>query len=115
MKILKKARGGAVFVVDKKGAKIGYITLCSVLKYVSRSVYSLDQITGVLGTRVPYFDASAEDVMETMVMVNQSSTLEKAMVKLINHQRCALPVVENGGKVLGIVCILDVLENLERD
>ncbi len=93
-----RRRMGAAAVVDEHGIVAGVFTERDVLNRV------------VLSGRDPH-NIPITDVMTTPVlMATRSTSIAEATSVMINHQKRHLPVVEDDGRLIGILSIRHVLE-----
>jgi len=91
-------RMGAAAVVDEHGIVAGFFTERDVMTRVA------------LSGRDPH-DIPITDVMTTPVlMATRSTSIAEATAVMINHQKRHLPVVEDDGRLIGILSIRHVLE-----
>lgn len=116
VKILKEKRISGLPVLDKTGIVIGVITISDVLKM-------LEQIYGLKETEKKSPDlklsdmyeeekASAKvgDVMATEVYtVQQEDSLEKVMRLMFHNKVHTIPVVDDNGKLVGVVGKRDMM------
>jgi len=91
-------RMGAAAIVDEHGIVAGVFTERDVMTRVALSGRDPHQIP-------------ITDVMTTPVlMATRSTSIAEATAVMINHQKRHLPVVEDDGRLIGILSIRHVLE-----
>lgn len=89
---------GAAAVVDEHGVVAGIFTERDIMTRVA------------LSGRDPY-QTPLTDVMTTPVLLaTRSTSIAEATAVMINHQKRHLPVVEDDGRIIGILSIRHVLE-----
>jgi CBS domain-containing protein len=91
-------RMGAAAVVDEHGVVAGVFTERDVMTRVS------------LCGRDPHKIPITEVMTTPVLMATRSTTIAEATAVMINHQRRHLPVVEDDGRLIGILSIRHVLE-----
>lgn len=91
-------RMGAAAVVDEHGIVAGVFT--------ERDVMTRISLSGRDPRKLPI-----TEVMTTPVLLaTRSTTIAEAMAVMINHQKRHLPVVEDDGRLIGVLSIRHVLE-----
>ncbi len=89
---------GSVIVVDDVGRPIGIFTERDLVKLVAQDV-SLDSRIGDVMTR-------------DLVTVKSSESIVKAAMLMSEHRIRHLPVVDDEGRLVGVISIRDVVEAL---
>jgi CBS domain-containing protein len=93
-----KRRMGAAAVVDEHGIVAGFFSERDVLTRVA------------LSGRDPYAMPIVEVMTTPVLMATRSTSIAEATAVMINHQKRHLPVVEDDGRLIGILSIRHVLE-----
>jgi len=93
-----KRHMGAAVVVDEHGVVAGIFTERDVMTRVA------------LSGRDPHQIPVAEVMTTPVVMATRSTSIVEATAVMINHMKRHLPVVEEDGRVIGILSIRHVLE-----
>ena len=93
-----KRRMGAAAVVDEHGIVAGFFS--------ERDVMTRVALSGRDPHTVPIVDVMTTPVL----MATRSTSIAEATAVMINHQKRHLPVVEDDGRLIGILSIRHVLE-----
>ncbi len=96
-------RMGAAAVVDNNGIVAGIFTERDVLRKV------------VLSGRDPHHIPVREVMTSPVVMATKGTSIAEALQVMVDHQKRHLPVVEENGKLLGMLSIRHVLERKVDD
>jgi CBS domain-containing protein len=91
-------RMGAAAVVDEQGIVAGVFT--------ERDVMTRVALSGRDPHKIPIIDVMTTPVL----MATRSTSIAEATAVMINHQKRHLPVVEDDGRLIGILSIRHVLE-----
>jgi len=91
-------RMGAAAVVDEQGVVAGFFT--------ERDVMTRVALSGRDPHKIPIIDVMTTPVL----MATRSTSIAEATAVMINHQKRHLPVVEDDGRLIGILSIRHVLE-----
>jgi CBS domain-containing protein len=91
-------RMGAAAVVDEHGIVAGVFTERDVMHRVA------------LSGRDPHKLPITEVMTTPVLLATRSTTIAEATAVMINHQKRHLPVVEDDGRLIGILSIRHVLE-----
>ncbi len=91
-------RMGAAAVIDEHGIVAGVFT--------ERDVMTRVALSGRDPHKVPIVDVMTTPVL----MATKSTSIAEATQVMINHQKRHLPVVEDDGRLIGILSIRHVLE-----
>jgi CBS domain-containing protein len=91
-------RMGAAAVIDEHGIVAGVFTERDVMHRV------------VLSGRDPHKLPITEVMTTPVLLATRSTTIAEATAVMINHQKRHLPVVEDDGRLIGILSIRHVLE-----
>ena len=91
-------RMGAAAVVDEHGIVAGIFT--------ERDVMTRVALSGRDPQHIPITDVMTTPVL----MATRSTSIAEATAVMINHQKRHLPVVEDDGRLIGILSIRHVLE-----
>jgi CBS domain-containing protein len=91
-------RMGAAAVVDEHGIVAGIFTERDVMTRVS------------LSGRDPHKIPITEVMTTPVLLATRSTSIAEATAVMINHQRRHLPVIEDDGRLIGILSIRHVLE-----
>ncbi|HVJ04636.1 MAG TPA: CBS domain-containing protein [Candidatus Saccharimonadales bacterium] len=89
---------GAATVVDEHGVVAGIFTERDVMTRVA------------LSGRDPHTVPLTEVMTTPVLMATRSTSIAEAISVMINHQKRHLPVVEDDGRIIGILSIRHVLE-----
>jgi CBS domain-containing protein len=89
---------GAAAVIDEHGVVAGIFT--------ERDVMTRVALTGRDPHKVPIVEVMTTPVL----MATRSTSIAEAITVMINHQKRHLPVVEDDGRLIGILSIRHVLE-----
>ncbi len=91
-------RMGAAAVVDEHGIVAGFFSERDVMTKVA------------LSGRDPHTVPIVEVMTTPVLMATRSTSIAEATATMINHQKRHLPVVEDDGRLIGILSIRHVLE-----
>jgi CBS domain-containing protein len=91
-------RMGAAAVVDEQGVVAGFFS--------ERDVMTRVALCGRDPHKIPIIDVMTTPVL----MATRSTSIAEATAVMINHQKRHLPVVEDDGRLIGILSIRHVLE-----
>jgi CBS domain-containing protein len=91
-------RMGAAAIVDEHGIVAGVFTERDVMTRVA------------LSGRDPHQLPITEVMTTPVLLATKSTTIAEATAVMINHQKRHLPVVEDDGRLIGILSIRHVLE-----
>ncbi len=91
-------RMGAAAVVDEHGIVAGFFSERDVMTKVA------------LSGRDPHKVPIVEVMTTPVLMATRSTSIAEATAVMINHQKRHLPVVEDDGRLIGILSIRHVLE-----
>jgi CBS domain-containing protein len=91
-------RMGAAAIIDEHGIVAGVFTERDVMHRV------------VLSGRDPHKLPITEVMTTPVLLATRSTTIAEATAVMINHQKRHLPVVEDDGRLIGILSIRHVLE-----
>jgi CBS domain-containing protein len=89
---------GAAAVIDEHGVVAGIFTERDIMMRV------------VLCGRDPHEIPLTEVMTTPVLMATRSTSIAEATAVMINHQKRHLPVVEDDGRIIGILSIRHVLE-----
>jgi CBS domain-containing protein len=89
---------GAAAIVDEQGIVAGVFTERDVMTRV------------VLSGRDPHQIPIVEVMTTPVLMATRNTSIAEATAVMINHQKRHLPVVEDDGRLIGILSIRHVLE-----
>jgi CBS domain-containing protein len=95
--MINRRMGGAA-VVDEHGIVAGFFSERDVMTRV------------VLSGRDPHTVPITEVMTAPVIMATRSTSIAEATAVMINHQKRHLPVVEDDGRLIGILSIRHVLE-----
>jgi CBS domain-containing protein len=95
--MIKRRMGGAA-VVDEHGIVAGFFS--------ERDVMTKVALSGRDPRQVPIVEVMTTPVL----MATRSTSIAEATAVMINHQKRHLPVVEDDGRLIGILSIRHVLE-----
>lgn len=91
-------RMGAAAIIDENGIVAGIFTERDVLRKVA------------LSGRDPHTIPVREVMTSPVVLATKGTSIAEALQVMIDHQKRHLPVVEDDGKLIGILSIRHVLE-----
>jgi CBS domain-containing protein len=91
-------RMGAAAVIDEHGIVAGFFT--------ERDVMTRVALSGRDPRQIPITDVMTTPVL----MATRATTIAEATAVMINHTKRHLPVVEDDGRLIGILSIRHVLE-----
>ena len=95
--MINRRMGGAA-VVDEHGIVAGFFSERDVMTKVA------------LSGRDPHQVPIVEVMTTPVLMATRSTSIAEALSVMINHQRRHLPVIEDDGRLIGILSIRHVLE-----
>lgn len=91
-------RMGAAAIIDENGIVAGIFTERDVLRKIA------------LSGRDPHTISVREVMSAPVVMATKGTPIAEALQVMVDHQKRHLPVVEDDGKLLGMLSIRHVLE-----
>ncbi|GAB6947422.1 hypothetical protein JCM16161A_15520 [Vulcanisaeta sp. JCM 16161] len=101
IKIMNERNIGSIIITDEEGKAIGVFTERDLLRLVANNI-SLDALT-------------VGDVMtRNVIVVEEDASLIKAVHIMAKHGIRHLPIIDEGGKVIGIISIRDAAIALAR-
>ena len=105
--ILKDPKTRCVYTIDKEGKLTGIITLTTLAKYALRS--SVPHPLWNFRTIDFVADHLAGTIKTEPIFVHDRDDLETAFQKMFNHDLEELPVIDENGKVIGNLDMLELL------
>lgn len=100
-KVLADPRTRSAYVVDGKRRVIGMISLKQMLKAIEGSLSLVDRAKGVARQKRATLPFSVEEYMIKPITVTEDDRLLGSLDKMIEHGLEDLPVVDEGGSLVG--------------